>query len=189
MIFFSPGSWWPKEMHCQTLSRLLWTALLARRKRLGSGCCLQLFWDKRFFLLVSQARFARGIWCQSQNWRRRWSHPSLYPTAQSSGKDPCPKLGEQKKKKGFESRWNPSHADCRSLQANTHLPSSAAILARWFIQGENSFDRHDWRRPAAELPAEEQLRAHQRGGWPTLCGHWEWCLHCSWKCPDPGLWP
>lgn len=86
-------------MHCQTLSRLLWTALLARRKRLGSGCCLQLFWDKRFFLLVSQARFARGIWCQSQNWRRRWSHPSLYPTAQSSGKDPCPKLGEQKKKK------------------------------------------------------------------------------------------
>lgn len=67
VIFFFPRSWWPKEMHCQTISRFLWTPLLARRKRLVCGC-LQLFPDKRL-LVVSQARFASGIWCQSQNRR------------------------------------------------------------------------------------------------------------------------
>lgn len=83
-------------MHCQTISRFLWTALLARRKRLGSGCCLQLFRDKRFFGCFS-GEICKGNLMPITKLKRRWSHPSLYPTAQSSGKDPCPKLGGKKK--------------------------------------------------------------------------------------------
>ena len=41
---------------------------------------------------------------------------------------PCPELGKFKKKKGFESNSSASHADCRSLQARSGLPSSGAIL-------------------------------------------------------------
>lgn len=53
-----------------------------------------------------------------------------YSPLHSKGSIPCSKLGQRKKKKkgGFESSCSPSHADCCSLEARTHLPSSGAIL-------------------------------------------------------------
>lgn len=88
----------------------------------------------------------------------------------------CPKLGQKKGGGGgFESNCSPSHADCRSLQAHTHLPSSRAILTYWFIQRASSFKSGDWRSPTAELPLVEQLtRSLER--WAT---HIQ-CMHCDW---------
>lgn len=134
------------------------------------GCgCLQLFWDKGL-LVVSEVRFASGIWANHKIKEEvKLSTVIPYSLLHRKGSIPCPRSGKKKSRKrgGFESSCSYSHAGCRSLQAHSRLPSSGAVLTHWFIQRASS---RDWMRPTAELPLVEQLT-------PSL-ERWVTCVQC-----------
>ena len=157
-------------MHCQTISRCLWTALFIEENS-WDVVAFSFSETKDFWLFLRrdlQVEFGANHKTEEE------VKSSLVPYSPlcRKGSIPCPK---KKKKKGFESSCIPSHADCCSLQARTHLPSSSAILIYWFIQRASSFKSRDWRRPTAELPLVEQLtRSLERWATHIQCMLRDW---------------